>query len=560
MSRKFDVVNTIQGTDEWLAERQASFTASEAPAMMGASPHTSRTELLTLKKTGTAKEVSDFVQKNIYDKGHKVEALGREIIENRTGEELFPITGRKVVSGMVMMASSDGLTITDSWGSEHKQWNKTLPAKVEAGDIDPQYYWQMEHQLMVFGCEYILFVVSDGTEKNMVEYKYYPVPGRREELIAGWRQFAEDLITFIPKEVTAELVATPIERLPAILVEVEGEVKGTNLEVYRGAALTFIENINTNLETDQDFLDAKATVKFCKDAEAKLEAVKDQVLAQTASIEEVFRTIDDIGISLSATRRSLDKQVKTEETARKNKLVTDGLEIVNNHLATVTADLGGIDPHVTIPSLAASIKGKRSLGKMEDAIDTAIANWKKDVQIASLQISNNLALVNAKIDFKFLFTDLDSFIRGEPNYVTMLIDKRINDYEVQQEEKRKAEAAEKKRIAEEAERIAEEKVKAEAARIEREKIEEAERIAEADRIAAETIEGTDTPQLNAQEAPSPAQEPAAPASNTESVKAVVNRRAVDALVKHGFTFDRSKQIVTMIVKGEIPNVSIHYDR
>jgi predicted phage-related endonuclease len=51
-----------QGTAEWHEARLAHFTASEAAAMMGDSKYMSRDELLELKSTGIAKEVTEFQQ------------------------------------------------------------------------------------------------------------------------------------------------------------------------------------------------------------------------------------------------------------------------------------------------------------------------------------------------------------------------------------------------------------------------------------------------------------------------------------------------------------------
>ncbi|MGH8333688.1 MAG: YqaJ viral recombinase family protein, partial [Pseudomonas sp.] len=78
-----------QGSSEWLALRANSYTASEAPAMMSASKYQTRTDLLKLKKTGIAPDVSQ-AQQRIFDKGHATEAMARPILELRTGD-LYPI-------------------------------------------------------------------------------------------------------------------------------------------------------------------------------------------------------------------------------------------------------------------------------------------------------------------------------------------------------------------------------------------------------------------------------------------------------------------------------------
>lgn len=52
------VHNVQQGTPEWHALRSSYFTASEAPAMMGASKFQTRNDLLTMKKTGIVPDVT----------------------------------------------------------------------------------------------------------------------------------------------------------------------------------------------------------------------------------------------------------------------------------------------------------------------------------------------------------------------------------------------------------------------------------------------------------------------------------------------------------------------
>jgi len=83
--------NVAQGSAEWHALRSQYFTASEAPAMMGASKYQSRTDLLTAKKTGITPEVTPN-QQRIFDKGHATEALARPLVEEKIGEELFHLS------------------------------------------------------------------------------------------------------------------------------------------------------------------------------------------------------------------------------------------------------------------------------------------------------------------------------------------------------------------------------------------------------------------------------------------------------------------------------------
>jgi hypothetical protein len=54
-----------------------------------------------------------------------------------------------------------------------------------------------------------------------------------------------------------------INPLPQLSVDLVGEVRGTNLAAYKESAIAFIESINTDLQTEQDFADAESVVKFC---------------------------------------------------------------------------------------------------------------------------------------------------------------------------------------------------------------------------------------------------------------------------------------------------------
>ena len=110
-----------QGGPEWHAHRATKFNASDAPAMMGCSPHQTRTELLTRMKTGISQDVDAATQRR-FDDGHRFEALARPLAEQIIGEDLYPVTG----SNGMLSASFDGLTMDESTAFEHKSLNDAL--------------------------------------------------------------------------------------------------------------------------------------------------------------------------------------------------------------------------------------------------------------------------------------------------------------------------------------------------------------------------------------------------------------------------------------------------
>jgi predicted phage-related endonuclease len=160
-----EVLKLIQGTPEWDAHRATSFNASDAPAMFGCSPHKTRNELLFELHTGLIRDVSNYVQERVFDPGHRYEALARPLAEKIIGDDLYPITGKKVVLGLPLSASFDGLIAGRKVAFEHKTLNDDLRAIIDAdcvGDMLPLLYQvQMEHQCIVSGCKRVFFMASE---------------------------------------------------------------------------------------------------------------------------------------------------------------------------------------------------------------------------------------------------------------------------------------------------------------------------------------------------------------------------------------------------------------
>ncbi|QHQ25885.1 YqaJ viral recombinase family protein [Pectobacterium parvum] len=331
------IINVQQDTDAWHALRAKHFTASEAPVMMAASGKMRRDELLRMKATGTEREVSEWVQKNLFDKGHEYEAAARIIVEGIIGDELFPATA--VSDDDRLLASFDGITMMEDTVFEHKMWNASLAEHVNNHDLPPEYYWQLEQQLLVSEARRAIFVVSDGTEENFAWMEYLPVAGRAAALLAGWEQFEQDLKSYSAPAINELPQGKAIMRLPALLVEIEGTVKQSNLAVYEGEALAFIRAINTNLTTDQDFADAEETAKFCDKAEKELDLIKQQALSQTVQIDQLFRTIDILREEMRGKRLELTKLVKSRKDEIRAEIISKAKEDLAQHINVLNADL-----------------------------------------------------------------------------------------------------------------------------------------------------------------------------------------------------------------------------
>src|SRR5690606_7791397 len=105
-------------------------------------------------------------------------------------------------------------------------------------------------------------------------------------------------------------------------------------------ALAVVSAINKDLQTDEDFADAEQTEKWCGDVEKKLDAAKEHALAQTQSIDELFRTTDDIREQFRRTRLDLDKLVKARKEAIRGEILQGGKGKYAAHLEALNDSLG----------------------------------------------------------------------------------------------------------------------------------------------------------------------------------------------------------------------------
>lgn len=457
--------NLKQGSDAWNQFRLQHFGASEAAAMLGISPTTTRTELLHAKHTGIAKEFSDFVQAHVLDKGHEVEALARPIVEELIGDELYPAT----VSRGKLSASCDGLTMTRKKAFEHKQWSKELVAYVLEGIVPDYHMAQCQQILLVTEADEVIFTVSDGTRENFLTVTVTPDDAWFERIERGWEQFEKDLAEFVPVEFVAVPVGKAPESLPALHIVLKGEVSASNLATFKEVALTAIRSVNRDLQTDQDFADSAKARKWCEDIENKVAAAKEHALSQTASIDELFRTMDEISAEARRVRLELDKLEKARTQALNGEIVADGVKQFADHIRALNAAM----PSPYMPSVpvdfGGAIKGLRSVASKRDAVATELARAKIAANEIATRIGVNIKHLQEHASaHKFLFIDTPTIVLKAPDDLQALVANRINEH--QRQEAAKEEAQRERILAEEAaklQREADEKRRAEEAEAQR---------------------------------------------------------------------------------------------
>lgn len=479
-----NIHDVVQGSTEWGALRASCFTASEAPAMAGVSKYQSRSDLLKLKYTGEVPEVTP-AQQRIFDRGHAAEAKARPIAERIIGEELYPCTATHDDHPW-MLASFDGCTMMETVIWEHKLANDEL--RTATAETLPEHYKvQMDQQLAVSGAEKCLFMSSNGTEEDCNWFWYTTTPERIAALFAGWEQFKADLEAYQPQAQTVAPQGEAPDKLPALSIQMTGGVQASNLPDFKAKALAMIDGLKTELVTDKDFADADSTVKWLQKGEKQLEESKQRALEQTASIAELFDTIDELRETMRQKRLYLNKLVKAEKENRR-------IEIQLNAAAAFDAFLAKLDCPLE-PShsldIAGAMKGKKTIATLQAAADDEIARAKVECQQLANKINGNKALLDAEQgEYAFLFSDWRDLIQKKRDDLQAVIASRIAQHK---EVEQKKQDAERERIRQE-----------EAAKAQREAAE-----AEAKRQAEEAEKRKPEPQPEPEPEPEPEPVPAA---------------------------------------------------
>jgi len=417
--------NLTQGSPAWHTHRANHYNASDAAAMLSISPHTARAALLHSIATGIDPDVDAGTQAR-FDAGHAAEAAARPVMESMFDLDLYPVVGSRMVDDLPLSASFDGLTMDEAIVWEHKSFNVELAQSMDMGVIPAPYCPQLEQQLLVSGAETVLFScssVNGGTPR----FAWYKSDAKlRARLLAGWTQFAADLAEYrAPAPAVIAPAGSAPESLPALHIAIDGRVTASNVADFKTRALVVLGGINRTLCTDQDFADAEKTVKWCADVEARLAAAKQHALSQTADIDALYRTIDDISASTRAVRLELDKLIKARKDEIKTAIVLAAKVSLAEHIAALDATL---PPAVRLPApivdFAACIKGKRDLDAMRAAVDAALMSARFDASQLALRYNVNVALVLVA-NHDFLFADMGQLAAKDPDDVRAIIAQRV---------------------------------------------------------------------------------------------------------------------------------------
>ena len=433
----------VQGEPDWHAARaKYKRTASLASAIMGASKHKTRTEAIAYLATGIDKEFSDWVQKNLLDKGHAIEAYAKPLAEIIAGCELYPST--EISDDEYLLASYDGLSLDDSIAWECKSWNETKAEAVMFGHIPDEDLWQVVQQLAI-GAEKCLYMVTDGTEEKTVYcwLERKDVDDLVIQLLDGWKQADIDVVNYQPIEIS-ELPQPQVSiDLPVLFANATGVITSSNMEEFgRALSKTLIEIRAITLETDLDFSNAKAAAKLFRERAKQMKSTKEAMLAQTESIGEASRKMDAWADDLNKTALQLEKDVEREDLAKKRAMITEASLVFAEYVRELEAETKPILLNIQKPDFAEAIKNKRNYTSMHDAIQTLLSQCKGQTDGIARDVRAKLAWCKENAaGHSSLFPDLQVIIVKPMEDFTMTItsriEKQIADEAAKLEEQRK---------------------------------------------------------------------------------------------------------------------------
>lgn len=222
----------------------------------------------------------------------------------------------------------------------------------------------------------------------------------------------------------------------SLVVKITGAVQQSNMKEFDAAARQALSTINLELVTDDDFSQAENDVKSCQFIESRIAQSLQDILTQTADIAEIVKIGETIREEFRKTRLTLEKKIKTEKESRKNQLINDAIDNLKAGVSQSPVQHGFA---INTAEIIAATKGKRFLGKMQEAIDAVVLSEQKRLfDLEDLFVKNINSIEHAEKKYPGLFPDKSTLALQEHQFVLSMIDGRIAKYRYDMEMKEKA--------------------------------------------------------------------------------------------------------------------------
>ena len=245
-----------------------------------------------------------------------------------------------------------------------------------------------------------------------------------------------------------------------LIVKLTGSITESNFPEYKDELLQKISEINTDLQTDDDFFIAEESVKSCKAAEDAIDAAREAALDQTKDIRELFEAMTEVSEKLRDTRLDLSRKIKTRKEELKNEAIKNGVNTLKEKIKECNADPFATTRFVVDSDVFRNlVKGKRKLDSIKKAISKEVFRQLEVFSLYAKAIAVNRETISAfKQDYSTLFYDEDKLLVMGADELANVISSRVNRYKAEEEARKlreEKEAAEKKQAEAETEQLQE---------------------------------------------------------------------------------------------------------
>lgn len=214
-----------------------------------------------------------------------------------------------------------------------------------------------------------------------------------------------------------------------------------------------LSTVNKVLINDEDFVVAKKDIELCSLLEIKISNAKQRAVQSMKEYFEQATIADKLKDEIRDTRLLLNKLIKTEEAKRKSEITQSGIDDVEFAVNSSLVKHGFVWDKKTIID---SIKGKRSIEKMEEAVEETVASLLIELGLMENKFATNASLIDdAEKEYPGLFPDWKTLALSPEEVVTANIENRITKFKYDQKikEDAKRKKAEDERLTEEAAKV-----------------------------------------------------------------------------------------------------------
>ena len=213
-----------------------------------------------------------------------------------------------------------------------------------------------------------------------------------------------------------------------LIIKLKGEIQSSNFTEWKNDLIAQIQSVNTDLETDNDFVVAIRYAKLLKSAEKSLKDAKQSSINQATDIQQLFTAIDEISERVRQTRLSLERQINARKFEIKHQCIQSGIDNIQAFIQQQSADFQLIDHanYVDRCRFEPMIKGKASIEGIQAVISHVCDSIKMEISQRAAEVrKNGILLDNLPSQHKILFQDRHSLIALNHQELRLTIDKRI---------------------------------------------------------------------------------------------------------------------------------------